>query len=321
MKLDKIYKKGKLSIGLEIPLDNDWSISGEIKRKFDGRPFGVPDITEHATYAKLADTLGFKALWVRDVPVYDPAFGDAAQQFEIFTYLGYLAGITEHIMLGTAAVVLPLREPILVAKSSASVDVLSDGRLLLGLGLGDRPVEFPLFGYEFENRSERFRNGVAVLRHSWKKDGLLNDIYKGVPPEIQVFPKPAQENIPLVMAGFGQQSLEWIAKNMDAWFNYPRPVETSKTLVDQWKKATDRLEIDPKPFITGFQVDLLEDVNAEMTPHKFGGKIGRNRLIDLLHQYREAGVAHMALHLRQTQRPIAEAMNEIAEYILPEFHD
>ncbi|SQI33735.1 luciferase-type oxidoreductase, BA3436 family [Providencia alcalifaciens] len=59
-------------------------------------------------------------LGVRDVPFYDPNFGDAAQVFEPFSYLGYLAGITENILLGTAAIVLPLRQPWLVRKISSN---------------------------------------------------------------------------------------------------------------------------------------------------------------------------------------------------------
>ena len=319
MKIEKIYKKGKLSIGLELPLDNDWSIYGEQKRKTDGRPFGVPDITEHATYALMADKLGFKALWMRDVPVYDPLFGDAAQQFEVFSYLGYLAGITKNIMLGTAAVVLPLREPVLVAKSAASIDVLSNGRLLLGLGLGDREIEFPLFGYDYDNRSLRFRKGVFFLQQSWKKEGIINKIYQGLRSNIEIFPKPTAGGVPLVMAGFGQQTQEWIAENMDAWFNYPRSVEDSEALAKQWNQATEPIGLDAKPYITAFHLDLVENPDSELVPHRFGGKIGRNKLINLLYQYQNAGVSHMALHLRKSQRPVAEVITEIGDYILPKF--
>lgn len=161
--LDKLTHGG-FSIGIELPLDNDWSPAGDAKRLRDGRRHGVPDLEHHATLAKLADSLGFRALWVRDVPVYDPAFGDAAQVFEVFSYLGYLAGITRNILLGTAAVVLPLREPLLTLKSAATIQELSGGRLLLGVASGDRPVEYPLFGRDFESRGANFRDQIALLR-------------------------------------------------------------------------------------------------------------------------------------------------------------
>ncbi len=125
------------SVGVELPLDNDWAYFDATK----GTPFGVPDLTQHHSRIQLADKLGFKVAWVRDVPIYDPNFGDAAQVFETFTYLGYLAGITDNILLGTAAVVLPLRQPWLVKKAAASVQKLSGNRLILGVASGDRPVE------------------------------------------------------------------------------------------------------------------------------------------------------------------------------------
>lgn len=133
---------GGFSIGIEAPLDNDWTPLGEQARRAARRLPGEPDLQRHAELARLADRLGFRALWVRDVPVYDPAFGDAAQVFEVFSYLGYLAGITEHILLGTGAVVLPIREPLLTLKSARSVQRLSGDRLLLGVASGDRPVEY-----------------------------------------------------------------------------------------------------------------------------------------------------------------------------------
>lgn len=320
-RLDKIGQQGKLSIGLEFPLDNDWSADGDHKRKQEGRPFGVPDISNHSKYAQMADQLGFSALWMRDVPVYDPNFGDAAQQFEAFSYLGYLAGTTKNLLLGTAAVVLPIREPILVAKSAASIDILSNGRLLLGLGLGDRAVEFPLFGYNFENRGERFRAGVELMRQVWRKNGYLHELDKDLSLGLEVFPKPIDETLPLVMAGYGQQTMEWIAGNMQAWFNYPRNVMDTKHLTDAWNQTTAQLGLGFKPYITAFHLKLEEDPNAVIKPHRFGASAGRNALIQLLQDYQTAGVNHMALQLRHSARPIDEVMTEIGEYILPVFQD
>ncbi|MFF7813253.1 LLM class flavin-dependent oxidoreductase [Streptomyces sp. NPDC007945] len=129
----------------------------------------MPDLTAHTPAARLADRLGFAALWLRDVPLHDPvAFGDAGSVFETFTHLGHLAAVNENVVLATGAVVLPLREPLLVAKAAATVDVLSGGRMLLGLASGDRPVEYPLFGRDFDGRGTAFREGVETLRAAWR---------------------------------------------------------------------------------------------------------------------------------------------------------
>jgi alkanesulfonate monooxygenase SsuD/methylene tetrahydromethanopterin reductase-like flavin-dependent oxidoreductase (luciferase family) len=78
--LDKLTQGG-FSVGLELPLDNDWSPAGDRARRESGRLPGEPDMQHHAELAVLADQLGFRALWVRDVPLYDPSFGDAAHVF------------------------------------------------------------------------------------------------------------------------------------------------------------------------------------------------------------------------------------------------
>lgn len=297
---------GGFSIGVELPLDNDWSPDGEKRRLDAGRAFGIPDITQHAERARLADRLGFRALWVRDVPVYDPAFGDAAQVFEVFTYLGYLAGITERILLGTAAVVLPIREPVLTLKSAASVDRLSHGRLLLGVASGDRPVEYPLFGRDFQRRGETFREQIAMLR-DWGATQL--------PAGIEIVPRP-HAPLPLLVAGLAQQNPAWVGQHMDGWLAYPGTPDDHVRRVALWRQAAGA----DKPYISFIHLDLVDDPNAPLQRQRFGARVGRNGLIAELHAMRDAGVQHIGLHFRRNARPLAETMQEIAEFVLPLFH-
>lgn len=123
------------------------------QRQAAGLPFGVPDLSRYLELVRQVDAAGFAALWMRDVPVFDPQhFGDAGSVYDPFVNLGFLAGVTQRVALGTAAVVLPLRHPLMVAKAAASADHLSGGRLILGVASGDRPVEYPLMGIDFETR-------------------------------------------------------------------------------------------------------------------------------------------------------------------------
>ncbi|WP_121411964.1 LLM class flavin-dependent oxidoreductase, partial [Pseudomonas aeruginosa] len=146
------------------------------------------------------DRLGFAAVWVRDVPLFDPRFGDAGQVFDPFTYLGYLAARTRRIALATGSAVLALRQPVDLAKAAASVDRLSGGRLVLGLASGDRPVEFPAYGLEHAQRGERFAQGLDYLRqllhgcrHVASPLGTLDDA--------ELLPRPPAGAIPLVVTG------------------------------------------------------------------------------------------------------------------------
>lgn len=314
-----IHIPGKMTIGLEFPLDNDWSLEGEKKRNASGRPFGIPDISGHTEYIQLADQLGYAALWMREVPVYDPGFGDGAQLFDTIAYLGYIAGITKSITIGTAAIVLPLHDPLQLAKAVASIENLSGSRFLFGVGLGDRPVEFPLFGYDFETRAERFRRNHSIIEEAWKTESNLSFHYEGLPKNIQVFPKP-ENPIPWILAGRAQQNMDWIAQNMQGWFNYPRPVTETSEMIINWRNALYDNNQASKPYITAFHLNLLQDDNAPFRPHRFGGAVGINGLLPLLKAYEEAGVNHMALHLRKSETPVQEAMERIAHTLLPHFN-
>jgi luciferase-type oxidoreductase len=293
------------SIGLELPLDNDWSTQGQQLRIAEERPFGVPRMSHHAELAKLADDSGFSALWVRDVPLYDPAFGDAAQLFETFSYLGYLAGITRNIMLGTAAVVLPLRQPWLTLKAANSIDQLSNGRLLLGVASGDRPMEYPLFGEDFEKRGNRFRHAVELLRN--QGTSLL--------PEGACVLPAAIDSIPLLVAGLAQQSPAWVGAHMDGWLSYPGTPEEHQRRVALWREVGG-----DKPYVSFFHLDLDADPRAPMRRFRFGGHCGRLALVEELQNLRELGVQHIGLHLRRSERDLRAVIDELATHVLPAFH-
>lgn len=298
--------QGGLSIGLELPLDNDWSSLGRQANAASGRMPGEPDLQHHAQLARLADRLGFRALWLRDVPLYDPSFGDAAQVFEVFTYLGYLAGITENILLGTAAVVLPLREPVLTLKAAASVDQLSGGRLLLGVASGDRPVEYPVFGRDFASRGVAFREQVAMLR-DWGAAHL--------PDGVRLLPKPSTP-LPLLVAGLAQQSPAWIGEQMDGWLAYPGTPDDHAHRAAQWRAVSGG----GKPYVSFIHLDLDADPAMPLQRFRFGARTGRDGLVAELEAMRDAGVQHIGLQLRQNRRPLAETMEEIAHHVLPLFH-
>jgi luciferase-type oxidoreductase len=311
---------GPLTIGIDLPLDNDWGSA----RRAAGRANGVPDLTGHADKAALADQLGFAALWVRDVPLFDPVrFGDAGTVFETFTHLGHLAATTRDAVLGTAAVVLPLRASLLVAKAAATVDVLTGGRFLLGVASGDRPVEYPLFGRDFDARGAAFREAVDTLRAVWTsppagRGVVVPSLERSEQLQLDVLPKPVAGTVPLVVAGRAQQSLEWVADNADAWFTYPRDLAGLAAQLGQWQRLTqDRGR--RKPYFMPLMLDLTEDPGCRPEPIFHGMRTGRHALQDHLGQLTELGVSHLSLSLRYSTRPVEEVLHELAETVLPDF--
>lgn len=317
--LDLIRRPDRLTLGIELPLDNDWSPEGEARRIADGRPYGVPDLSGYPELVRQIDASGFAAIWMRDVPVFDPGnFGDAGSIYDPFVNLGFLAGTTQNVALGTAGIVLPLRHPMMVAKAAASVDCLSDGRLILGLASGDRPVEYPLLGLDFENRGETFRQNLAYLRDAWKDGGLpLGD--GRIAANFDLLPKPAQRTIPTIIAGNGQQSNDWIAANMDGRFVYPGGLDRMAAQAADFRRLRQAASLDRGIFISAFHLDLADDPDELPTPCRFGARIGRKPFLDHLNELHGAGVDHLAVLLRPSRRPLPEVIDELAREVLADF--
>lgn len=220
-------------------------------------------------------------------------------------YLGYLAGITRDILLGTAAVVLPIREPLLTLKSAATVQQLSGDRLLLGVASGDRPVEYPLFGRDFAGRSANFRAQVALLR-----EGAPSHLPSG----LTVLPQP-RSPLPLLVAGLAQQSPTWIGEHMDGCLAYPGAPDDHLPRVTAWRASAGA-----KPYASFIHLDLTECPDEPLQRLRFGLRGGRDALISELSALRAVGVDHVGLHFRRNLRPLDETFHEIAEYVLPHFH-
>ena len=302
----RVFQPGKLTFGFIMPLET-----------YPDSPF--PTLNDHQRLARAADEAGFSAMWMRDVPFYDPAFGDAGQMLDPLVYLGYLAAHTRHIALGTAGIVLPLREPIILAKQAASVDLLTNGRLILGLSSGDRAVEYPAFGTDFDNRAERFREATGLLKTLTQESFPVarTRYYGNLSGNIDLVPKLHSRRLPMIVVGRARQELSWIAQNTDGWMGHLSDFSRLHLLLEEWKKAGRGLGF--RPYAYGSFFDLSDNPNA---PLRYIGNrftAGRNALIDLWAHQQTLGVNHVALNLKPSRRPADEIMQELAEFVLPQF--
>ena len=142
---------------------------------------------------------------------------------EPFVLVGYLAGLTKTIEFATGVLVLPQRQTALVAKQAAAADVLSRGRLRLGVGVGWNHVEFEALGEEFSDRGPRVEEQIEVLRLLWTRelvtfDGLWHKI-----TDAGINPPPVQRPIPLWIGGGANRVLRRIGRLADGWFANTSP--------------------------------------------------------------------------------------------------
>ena len=302
------FKPNELSVGLVVPIE-----------QYSNHP--VPTMYKHLERVQRIDRLGFKALWLRDIPFYVPSFGDAGQTFDPFTYLGYLAGLTKNIALGVASIALPLHHPVHVFKSASTIDQLSDGRLILGVASGDRYDEYPAMGMDYSSRGDQFREAFEYIRKSQEHFPHINSSYYGnISGGIDILPKSKSRKLPLLVTGYSQQSLEWNAEHGDGWMFYPRDFKSQEKTIANWRNLVLEKGNYNKPFMQPLYIDLQKDASYKPQPIHLGFKLGVDYLVEYVYNLREVGVNHIALNLRFNTMDINETINCLASKLLPHFH-
>jgi luciferase-type oxidoreductase len=301
---NQTFQEGQLTIGFISPA-----------RGYPDSPF--PSLADQAEIVQRLDRSDAAALWLRDVPFYDPSFGDTGQVLDPMVYAGWLSALTSRIAIGTAGIVTPLREPVITAKQIATADQLLGGRFLAGMASGDRPTEYPAFGVDFGTRVERYQEAVTLLKTltSTSFPRLKTHHFGELRGDIDLVPKPAAPRIPIVAIGRAGQTLEWLAQHVDAWI-WHGDAQRMGEVVPHWREVTASREF--VPFGYGAMFDLDVDANAPLQT----GRIlrgGRHALKDFLMRQREAGINHVALNLKPTRRPALELIDELQEHVLPHF--
>lgn len=278
----------------------------------------LPDLSNQAAVVRALDDIDAAALWLRDVPFYDPSFGDLGQVLDPMVFAGWLAALTKRIAVGTAGIVAPLKEPISIAKQLSSADHLLGGRFIGGLASGDRATEYPAFGVPYEDRAERYREIANMLRRLTSEPfpQYRSSHFGVLRGDIDLLPKPPCDVLPLVAIGRAGQTIEWIAENMDGWIWHGLDASRMTRVVPQWRELTSSHGF--KPYGYGTMFDLDSDPDAPLQTGRIL-RAGRHALIDFLAAQREAGVNHVALNLKPTRRDALDVLEEIGKYVIPEF--
>ena len=246
-----------------------------------------PDPLAIKDFAQAAEDMGYAYIFIADhVLGADPAHHDfpALRTYnhksvvhETMTLMGYLSAITEQVGLATGILILPQRQTVLVAKQAAEVDVLSGGRLRLGIGVGWNSVEFEALGEEFHNRGARSAAPIDVMRALWTQEVVD---YHGKWHNIShagLNPLPVQRPIP-VFLGAGSSAtptiaepvLKRVARIADGWCPNFGPDERGRAYVEkvhgymlEMGRDSDKLQLDGRLRTSGKQPeDWIDEAKA-----------------------------------------------------------
>jgi len=182
-----------------------------------------------------ADAVGFSTLWSGEHVVmvdrphskypYAPdgqiAVAPDADWLDPLVALAFVAAATTRIRVATGILLLPQHNPVVVAKQAASIDVLSGGRFMLGVGIGWSSEEFAALGVPFRGRSRRTREAVEVMRTLWREDVASYEGEFVQFHEVRSYPKPLRDRrVPIVLGGNSDAALDRVAAYGDGWYGF-----------------------------------------------------------------------------------------------------
>jgi probable F420-dependent oxidoreductase len=179
-----------------------------------------------ARIAALAEQLGYDSLWAGEhvvvpSPRVDPSPMEPDEPIlDPLVALAHLAGHTERVLLGTGLIVLPQRNPLVLAKQAASLDVVSRGRLVLGIGVGYLEPELTAIGVPMAARGARADEYLAAMRSLWEDEAPA---HHGRYPEcdgVDAHPLPTQRRLPIVVGGHTAAAFRRAARHAEGWFGF-----------------------------------------------------------------------------------------------------
>jgi alkanesulfonate monooxygenase len=201
-------------------------------RNFVG-PGEVPDIPALYAYAERAEALGFESLWAWDHVLLgvEPSFPIV----DSITMLGAIAARTKKIKLGTGVLVLPLRNPVVGAKALGSLDVISGGRLILGVAAGWYAREFDAVGVPFKQRGRLFERNLDILMRLWTEERVTLKVDEFNLREAVMVPRTVQRpRPPVLIGGYVDAVLKRAGTVGDGWLTY---FYTPESFTKGWEKV------------------------------------------------------------------------------------
>ena len=227
-----------MHIGVVFPqteIGNDPAVVADWTRTAEALGFHHVIAFDHVLGASTKSRPEWRGPYTADTPFHEP-----------FVLFAFMASITTTLELVTAVIILPQRQTALVAKQAASLDVLSAGRLRLGVGTGWNAVEYEALGESFNNRGKRSEEQIELLRELWSSPAIN---FKGrwhSVTDAGVNPLPARRRIPVWLGGMEPRLVERVGRLADGWFPQFRPGIDADDLLGRMRRHAEDAGRDPR---------------------------------------------------------------------------
>ena len=265
-----------MRVGVTLPqteMNNDPGTIREYAQAIEGLGYDHIQSLDHVLGANAASRPGWQGPYDHTDVIHEP-----------FVLFGYLAALTQSVELVTTIIILPQRQTALVAKQAAAIDVLSGGRMRLGIGVGWNDVEFEALGEDFHDRGRHSEEQIEVLRALWTQDLVT---YKGrwhTITDAGINPLPVQRPIPIWIGGGADTVLRRIARVGDGWFPQFRPDEDGRSMLGRLREYTREAGRDPG------------DIGID-GPIRIAGRSQEEWVLDAA-AWRDLGATHLSVNTR-----------------------
>ncbi len=291
-----------------------------------------PATPEHMRrVARCADQVGLASIWAADHIVwpveYESKYPYGGDKYpatedqpvcEVIATLSWLSALTERVKVGSLVIVVPQRNPFILGKQLATIDLLNDGRTILGAGMGWMSEEFDILQMPFDRRYARGTEAIELMRAMWKDHPISFDGEFWSAPPIGVLPHPVQPSIPVWMGGNTEASQRRTGRIADGWCPYGLGPQE---LGQGWRtitEAAERAGRDPAGITCGLWTpvtiwpktggDAIPGVDLQGTAEQ---------LVDMLGEYAEAGLDHLIMFNLCPPEATVDQISQIAEEVMP----
>lgn len=229
--------------------------------------------------------------WSGPYPLHDPFH-------EVLTLFGFVAGRID-VELVSAVLVLPQRQTVLVAKQAAQLDIMSNGRLRLGVGTGWNEIEYRALGTSFQPRGQRIEEQVGLLRRLWTEPSLHFQGDHEVVDGAGLVPRPMQQPIPIWMGGGSTATvLDRIGRLADGWMPSSAPGQKMRAAFDAIKRAAASAQRDPDSIGLQGGIPVVGATSDE--------------ILERVDRWRQLGASHVAVNtLGGGLRDVGEHVDEL----------
>lgn len=236
-------RRRPLRLGLNLPY---------VERSMDG---ATPRWADILAMAVAAERIGFDSVWISDHVGFGDPDDDWSGAWEAWTVLAALAAATTRVELGTYVLAMPFRNPALLAKQAETLDEISGGRLILGLGAGWNDIEFQTYGVPIERRFDRFEDGLRIVT-SMLRDGRATHDGSVLSARSAVLaPRgPRPDGLPVMVGATGPRMLRLTAELADHWNGGMRSIDEVPALLAGLDAACGEVGRDPSTITRSVEV-------------------------------------------------------------------